>query len=79
MISLVKTVIAIFVICTAAALPFDDGSPWKRLFDDHETEELLDFAENDPKQVQSGIDLPKIHKETLYVGSGTFANPLLQL
>ena len=50
MILLVKRVIAIFVICTCAALPFDDGSPWKRLFDDQETEGLLDFAENDPKK-----------------------------
>ena len=49
MISLVKTVIAIFAICNAAALSFNDGSPWKRLFDDQENEELLAIAENDQK------------------------------
>ena len=49
MISLVKTVIAIFAICNAAALSFKDGSSWKRLFDDQETEEPLEIAENDKK------------------------------
>ena len=32
MISLTKFVLAIFVICFAAALPFDDESPWEGLF-----------------------------------------------
>jgi hypothetical protein len=45
---MMKTIIAISLICFATALPWDEENPWRNLFDDQENDEL-DFIQNDRK------------------------------
>ncbi|CAB4001540.1 Hypothetical predicted protein [Paramuricea clavata] len=43
---MIKTTIAISLICLAAALPWDEENPWSKLLDDQANDEL-DFIQND--------------------------------
>lgn len=43
---MMKTIIALSVVCFAKALPLNEDSPWTRVFDD-QGDDLLDLVEND--------------------------------
>ncbi|CAB4039391.1 Hypothetical predicted protein [Paramuricea clavata] len=46
---MMKTIIATFLICFAAALPRDEENPWTKLLDDQIDNDELDVIQNDKK------------------------------
>jgi hypothetical protein len=46
---MMKTIIATFLICFAAALPWDEENPWTKLLADQIDNDELDVIQNDKK------------------------------
>ena len=61
MILMTRIVMAILVVFAAAALSFNDESHWRRLFDDRETDEFLDFSDATKRYDRGLTKIQEIH------------------